>query len=203
MPALQRPLTVVFSVTRNGRPKEDKLLAELVKYVDKEDIKAIQCAHSSIPLKHEPAKNAILAATIKMNNKDIMLSEADRKTDWITIAEAPVEMNDAAIIAALSAYGTVIEDSMRRGYVRDHKGLENGTRYVAIVNMQELPDDLEIDGFPVKLYHRETKCTHCSHSGVQSNLIQEGGVFVVAAPVISKTIVKMKLFVICVDKLVI
>ena len=163
---------MVFSVTRNGRPEEDELLAELVKYVDKEDIKAIQCAHSSneyrITLKHEPAKNAILAATIKMNNKDIMLSEAEKKTDWITIAEAPVEMNDTAIIAALSAYGTVLEDSMRRGYVRGHKGLENGTRYVAIVNMQELPDELEIDGFPVKLYHRETKCTHCGMTGHKS-----------------------------------
>ena len=84
MPALQRPLTVVLSVTRNGRPKEDELLAELVKYVDKEDIKAMQC-----------------------------------------------------------------------------------------------------------------------HSGVQSNLIQEGEVFVVTAQVISKMIVKMKLFVTCVDKLVI
>ena len=55
--------------------------------------------------------------------------------------------------------------------MRGHKssGLENGTRYVALEDVKrDLPDDITIGRFPMKLFHNQSKCARCGLSGYPS-----------------------------------
>ena len=52
--------------------------------------------------------------------------------------------------------------------MRGHKssGLENGKRYVALEDVKrDLPDDIIIGRFPMKLFHNQSKCARCGLTG--------------------------------------
>ena len=61
-----------------------------------------------------------------------------------TIREAPIELTDDTMIAALSNFGHIVPQSMRRGKVRGTNIL-TGTRYVQINDVvNTIPTEIEV-----------------------------------------------------------
>ena len=67
------------------------------------------------------------------------------------------------VIAALADYGNVVEGSIRRGKVKQ-TNIENGTRYLALVDAKKIiPGTLIIGEFDVRVFcdNNRTECKHC------------------------------------------
>lgn len=71
---------------------------------------------------------------MNLRNMFIKLLDADKSIMNVTVKDAPVEMDDAAIVSVLQAYGALESGSVRRGTVKGTQ-IENGTRYLQMINV--------------------------------------------------------------------
>ena len=74
-----------------------------------------------------------------------------------------MELPDSAILEALSTFGRVLPDSLRKGALKCTSIL-TGTRYVDILDVENpIPTDIDIEDYPVRIFYNngKTACRHC------------------------------------------
>ena len=72
------------------------------------------------------------------------------------------------MIAALSNFGDIVPQSMRRGKIRDTNIL-TGTRYVQINDVvNTIPTEIEVGEFQIRVFcnNGKTECKHCGDTYV-------------------------------------
>ena len=165
MTKLQRPLTLCFQTTRVGRLTEEDTLNELRKHVRAEDIKCIQLTANEgrITLFDENTKNQLAIKTVNIKGNPVKFQNPDSDITNATIKDAPIELTDDTVIAALSNFGHIVPKSMRRGKIRGTNIL-TGTRYVQINDVvNTIPTEIEVGEFQIRVFcdNGKTECKHC------------------------------------------
>ena len=165
MTKLQRPLTLCFQTTRVGRLTEEDTLNELRKHVRAEDIKCIQLTANEgrITLFDENTKNQLAIKTVNIKGNPVKFQNPDSDITNATIKDAPIELTDDTVIAALSNFGHIVPQSMRRGKIRGTNILP-GTRYVQINDVvNTIPTEIEVGEFQIRVFcdNGKTECKHC------------------------------------------
>ena len=177
MTKLQRPLTLCFQTTRVGRLAEEDTLNELRKHVRAEDIKCIQLTANKerITLFDENTKNQLAIKTVNIKENPVKFHNPDTDLTNATIKDAPNELTYYdTVIAALSNFGHIAPQSMRRGKLRGTNTL-TGTRYVQIRPndvVNTIQTEIEVGEFQIRVFcdNGKTECKHCGDTSHPSYL---------------------------------
>ena len=73
----------------------------------------------------------VIIKTVNIKGNPVKFQNPDSDITNATIKDAPIELTDDTVIAALSNFGHIVPQSMRRGKIRGTNIL-TGTRYVQI-----------------------------------------------------------------------
>ena len=119
MTTLPRPLTLSFQTPKVGRLTEQDILNELIKHIEADDIKCIQLTAKEgwVTLVDENRRNQLAARKVTIKGKSVEFQNPALDITNATIKDAPIELPDTTIEAALSAFGRVIPESMRTGKI--------------------------------------------------------------------------------------
>ena len=81
------------------------------------DIRAIQITEDScrVTTASIAVKQQLALSPLTIKDKVLTLSDVCRSVTNVTVKDAPYEMPDDEVIAALADYGNVVEGSIRRG----------------------------------------------------------------------------------------
>ena len=126
MTKLQRPLTLCFQTTRVGRLTEEDTLNELGRKT----------------LFDENTKNLLTIKTVNIKGNLVKFQNPDSDVTNATIKDAPIELTDDTVIAALSNFGHIVPQSMRRGKIKRYK---HSDRYIQINDIvNTIPTEIEV-----------------------------------------------------------
>ena len=164
---LKRPLTLKFSTRGLGRLTESDVVEALkLQRVDVSTIRAVKLTESEcrITTADEKTKKWIKSNRPVFNNKRVLMSDACKLVTNVTIKDAPFELSDDSVVAAMSACGEVVTGSLWRGKIKDTE-IESGTRYLSIYDADEIiPSEMDIEEFTVRIFcdNNRTRCKHCT-----------------------------------------
>ena len=149
MTQFKRSMTLSFSTRGLGRLTESEIVKILSVRVNTSDIRAIQTTEDScrVTTASIAVKQQLALPPLTIKDKVLTLSDVCRSVTNVTVKDAPYEMLDDEVIAALADYGNVVEGSIRRGKVK-HTNIENGTRYLALDDAKKIiPGTLSMGEF--------------------------------------------------------
>ena len=163
---LKRPLTVKFSKKNLIKVVEKDIIVGLTQVVDAKQIKAVQLTQweCRVTFTCEEAKEKVKNYGINIGHQLITPQDADICVTNVTIKDAPVELDDRLITTCLSDYGQVIQGSLKRGVIKDTE-IENGTRYVQMLDITEIvPNEMIIGSYTIRVFcdNGKTECIHCT-----------------------------------------
>ena len=165
MPGLERPLTLCFQLPKGRVTKEDVLNA-LAPNIQPEAVLCIQVTPTEgfVTVNDEASRSNLMSRReYNINGKPVRLQVPGLNITRATIKDAPVELPDDAILEALSTFGRVLPDSLRKGTLKSTSIL-TGTRYVDILDVENpIPTDIDIEDYPVRIFcnNGKTACRHC------------------------------------------
>jgi hypothetical protein len=165
---LERPMSVHFSTKFIKRVSHDEILESIKEKVDISNIKAIQITEREciISLANEDAKVTIMVGGLRVQNRNVSVTEVNKIITNVTLKDAPYEMSDDLLIQRMNEFGDVVEGSLTRGKIKN-TNIENGTRYMKILDCAPiLPPDIDIGQFKIRLYadNNRTACKICGNT---------------------------------------
>ncbi len=163
---LDRPNTLHFATKGCGKISEKDILEKIKETVDKKDIHAIQVTQDEcrITLKTKETKMKLKHEGVNLSGRFICLVDCDKSITNVTIKDAPFEMDDIVISSALSTYGVVIQNSVKRGKIKGTE-IETGTRYLSMTNVEEvIPLEIAAGKYNLRVFcdNNKSRCIHCT-----------------------------------------
>ena len=164
--SLQRPLTVKFTKRNIPKVTESEIVEGLREIINIEDIKAVQITpyECRVTLTSDDTKEKVKNEGINIGNVHVLAQDADTSVTNVTVKDAPVEMEDRLITTKLSQFGQIVQGSMRRGKIKNTE-IENGTRYLQLLNVQDVvPSEIEVGSYTLRVFcdNGKTQCIHCT-----------------------------------------
>ncbi|XP_033758112.1 uncharacterized protein LOC117340458 [Pecten maximus] len=165
---LTRPMSVHFYHRFLKGLTHEKLLHAVEQTISREKIKSIQILDktSVVTVKDENSKTTLLTESIVIDFQTVRFTSVEKNITNVTIKDAPVEMSDEFINTQMIRFGDVMNGSLKRGKIKG-TDIENGTRYIAIVNcISTLPLTTNFGRFPVRLFgdNNRTPCFRCGQT---------------------------------------
>lgn len=168
MSELNRPLTVRLTTRQFSRLGHGEVLDGVEKSINIALVKAVQITENTcfITLKTKEAKERLIIEGINIRDIHNNVFDVDKIVTNVTIKDAPYELSDAFLIQHLNSFGEVLENSLKRGKIKDTE-IEAGTRYVQLVNCKgTIPITTSFGRFRVRLFSdNKTECKFCKHVG--------------------------------------
>ena len=159
----------------NFRPSFEYLISELKNVVELSDIQAISEDRRSITFKTCEGRDKFLQlSSIKVGSNDFDITDYENGIVTVTVADAPVEMADAAVIVKLSQFGHIY--NYWRGTYRNSE-IENGKRLVRmkLYENSNVPSHLQIGRDTLRVSHKGQlrtcwRCDSVEHAAADCNL---------------------------------
>ena len=179
---LTRPMSVHFYHRFLKGLTHEKILGAIEQSIGRDKLKSIQILDKTcvITVKDENSKTTLLTESIVIDFQTVRFTSVEKNITNITIKDAPVEMSDEYISTQMIRFGDVINGSIKRGKIKGTE-IENGTRYIAIVNcIATLPLTTNFGRFTVRIFgdNNRTPCFRCGQTDHPSYRCQNRGEFV-------------------------
>ena len=174
MSKLNRPYSVEFNIKdfRGSKLSNHEVLQAVSSTVPKGDIRGVQLTLQGciITLKNSDSHDKLKAEGFSLRTRHISVTDVDQSITNVTLKDAPVEMNDLCLKAALQPYGDIISNSIKRGKIKNSE-VETGTRYLRMLNVEDpIPGEIQVGRFTIRVFcdNGKTECIYCKSTDHQS-----------------------------------
>ena len=163
MASFPRPTTVLVKFDRPGVVLGSEIFEALASKdynacsVQRSDESTYLCSFASSKIKEE----LLRLGSIKANDMTLFFNDADHKFSFVTVFNAPYELENYIIEKNLEKYGRII--SSRYGHIPGHPEVQNGLRHFRMVLSSNIPNWIYIGKFSLMIRYdgQEKTCRRC------------------------------------------
>jgi hypothetical protein len=162
---VSRDLSVHFYTRGLPRLAHTEVLDALDATIDRGHLQAVQITATEcvLTLSHRETKYTLLMNGFDIRDRHVDVHDVEKSITHVTIKDLPVELDDKFVVSNMMKYGVVVDDSIRRGTIKDTQ-IQTGTRYLNLLNCNAIiPNTTQFGEYDVRLFadNNKTECKHC------------------------------------------
>ena len=161
-----RDKALVFNLKGLSRTTHKEILDGLKVTTAEDSIEAIQLTSEAcfLTFTSKEAKQKVLIQGFDLKERRVRPQDIDKTITNVTLKDLPVEIPDQFVSASMAKYGSVINGTITRGYIRGTH-IQNGNRYFQMLDVKDpIPNLTNFGKYHVRIFcdNQKTQCKYCS-----------------------------------------